>query len=182
MAGRSDRHSSRSAVARALKQPTRKAWAGPASFPTWSCSGRGMPSMSRRRDIWWALAPPFHPYHAWRGGLLSVALSEGRPSWVLPSVLPCGARTFLPGPWACARARSDGLSGSRARPCWRRGRCASTAIRPQLLPAPPLQPPQRRRPWRVRRALAWPPQNVRTRRSGAGSWGSSGSAGPAGGR
>ncbi len=111
----SDRHSSRSAVARALKQPTRKAVAGPTAFPIWSCSERGMPSMPRRRGIWWALAPPFHPYPApksagrpekglasfvpfWvRGGLLSVALSEGRPSWVLPSVLPCGARTFLSG-------------------------------------------------------------------------------------
>ncbi|CAK7042193.1 MAG: hypothetical protein DESF_01763 [Desulfovibrio sp.] len=31
------------------------------------------------------------------GGLLSVALSEGCPSWMLSSVLPCGARTFLPG-------------------------------------------------------------------------------------
>lgn len=48
-----------------------------------------------------------------RGGLLSVALSEGRPSWVLPSVLPCGARTFLSGP----KARSDGLSGSRVLTC-----------------------------------------------------------------
>ena len=47
------------------------------------------------------------------GGLLSVALSEGRPSWVLPSVLPCGARTFLSGP----KARSDGLSGSRELVC-----------------------------------------------------------------
>lgn len=104
-----DRHSSRSAIARALKQPTRKAWAGPAAFPIWSCSRRGMPSMPRHRGIWWALAPPFHPYRAKHGGLLSVALSEGRPSWVLPSVLPCGARTFLSGPMA----RSDGLSGSR---------------------------------------------------------------------
>src|SRR5947209_5396749 len=29
------------------------------------------------------------------GGLLSVALSAGRPAWALPSTLPCGARTFL---------------------------------------------------------------------------------------
>ncbi len=93
-----DRHSSRSAVARALKQPTRKAWVGPTAFPIWSCSRRGMPSMPRHRGIWWALAPPFHPYRAMRGGLLSVALSEGRPPWVLPSVLPCGARTFLTWP------------------------------------------------------------------------------------
>ena len=94
-----DRHSSRGTVTRTLKQPTRKAMVGPTTFPIWSCSKRGMPSMPRHRGIWWALTPPFHPYPAARrGGLLSVALSEGRPSWVLPSVLPCGARTFLPGP------------------------------------------------------------------------------------
>jgi hypothetical protein len=29
------------------------------------------------------------------GGLFSVALSAGRPAWVLPSTLPCGVRTFL---------------------------------------------------------------------------------------
>jgi len=29
------------------------------------------------------------------GGLLSVALSGDRSPWALPSVLPCGARTFL---------------------------------------------------------------------------------------
>ena len=40
--------------------------------------------------------PTVSPLPRMRGGLLSVALSEGRPSWVLPSVLPCGARTFLP--------------------------------------------------------------------------------------
>ena len=57
-----DRHSSRSAVARTLKQPTRKAVAGPAAFPIWSCSERGMPSMPRHRGIWWSLTPPFHPY------------------------------------------------------------------------------------------------------------------------
>ena len=57
-----DRHSSRSTVARTLKQPTRKAVAGPAAFPIWSCSERGMPSMPRHRGIWWSLTPPFHPY------------------------------------------------------------------------------------------------------------------------
>src|SRR5688572_13734773 len=29
------------------------------------------------------------------GGLFSVALSTGRPAWVLPSILPYGVRTFL---------------------------------------------------------------------------------------
>lgn len=57
--------------------------------------------------------PTVSPLPRMRGGLLSVALSEGLPSWVLPSVLPCGARTFLSGP----KARSDGLSGSRKLVC-----------------------------------------------------------------
>ena len=57
--------------------------------------------------------PTVSPLPPWGGGLLSVALSEGRPPWVLPSVLPCGARTFLSGP----KARSDGLSGSRELVC-----------------------------------------------------------------
>ena len=62
-----DRHSSRSAVAHTLKQPTRKASAGPAAFPIWSCSERGMPSMPCHHGIWWSLTPPFHPYPAEAG-------------------------------------------------------------------------------------------------------------------
>ncbi len=49
----------------------------------------------RSPDLWWALTPPFHPYRHGAGGVVSVALSAGHPAWVLPSVLPCGARTFL---------------------------------------------------------------------------------------
>jgi len=30
--------------------------------PIWSCSERGLPSITRHRAIWWALTPPFHPY------------------------------------------------------------------------------------------------------------------------
>src|SRR3954454_17330419 len=42
------------------------------------------------------LPDPADPCFAPRsGGLLSVALSAGRPAWALPSTLPCGARTFL---------------------------------------------------------------------------------------
>ncbi len=44
----------------------------------------------------WALTPPFHPYRTnLSGGLFSVALSVPCGTWVLPSALPCGARTFL---------------------------------------------------------------------------------------
>jgi hypothetical protein len=39
------------------------------------------------------------------GGLFSVALSAGHPAWALPSILPCGVRTFLgPAPVAGAAA------------------------------------------------------------------------------
>lgn len=43
-----------------------------------------------------------------KGGLLSVALSGDHSPWELPSVLPCGARTFLPG----HEGRGDDLSDS----------------------------------------------------------------------
>src|SRR5882724_10651189 len=50
------------------------------------------------------------------GGLLSVALSAGRPAWALPSTLPCGARTFL-------SPVRDGAAVARptARPFYSRG-------------------------------------------------------------
>src|SRR5438445_1341510 len=41
------------------------------------------------------LLDPATDFAARSGGLLSVALSAGRPAWALPSTLPCGARTFL---------------------------------------------------------------------------------------
>ena len=37
------------------------------------------------------------------GGLFSVALSRDRSRWTLSSVLPCEARTFLPGPYGPRR-------------------------------------------------------------------------------
>ena len=42
---------------------------------------------------------PIKPH---RSGLFSVALSRNHFHWELPSVLPCGARTFLPGTNAAA--------------------------------------------------------------------------------
>ena len=39
--------------------------------------------------------PTVSPLPPKGGGLFSVALSEDHPSWALPSVLPCEARTFL---------------------------------------------------------------------------------------
>src|SRR6266851_3841383 len=50
----------------------------------------------------WALTPPFHPYliaplrrSARPGGNFLWHFPSGRPDWVLPSALLCGARTFL---------------------------------------------------------------------------------------
>jgi len=48
------------------------------------------------------------------GGLLSVALSTGRPAWELPSTLPYGARTFLDTLTGTAAARP---TASQVCPC-----------------------------------------------------------------
>ena len=104
-----DRHSSRGTVTRTLKQPTRKAMVGPTTFPIWSCSKRGMPSMPRHRGIWWALTPPFHPYPAQGGAVCFL--------WRCPRVAPpgcypafCPVEPGLSSPGLAAR--SDGLSDS----------------------------------------------------------------------
>jgi len=64
-----------------LKRPTRRPWAGhPYRPPIWSCSGWGLPSYPGHPGYWWALTPPFHPYHTEkRGGIFSVALSFSSP-------------------------------------------------------------------------------------------------------
>ena len=68
-------HSSGSAVTIALKRPTRKHRGPRLRFPTWSCSGWGLPSRSVLPPARCALTAPFHPYLAKPGGILSVALS-----------------------------------------------------------------------------------------------------------
>lgn len=81
-------------------EPGTQALRAAASFPIWSCSGRGFPSGRIRIRTRWALTPPFHPYLL-PGGLLSVALSfprhmvRGIP--LLRDSLLCGVRTFLSG-------------------------------------------------------------------------------------
>jgi hypothetical protein len=102
-------HLSTVAVADDLMRPTwcsaghlARAGSGepPRIAPAWPCSGRGSPGRRRRRRRRCALTAPFHPYHAPGeagpfGGLLSVARAARRRAWGLPSVLPCGVRTFL---------------------------------------------------------------------------------------
>lgn len=104
-AGARDRHSSRRAVACPLKQPTRKVWPGqpPSLFglaPDGVCRACRVTTASGGLLLHrFTLTRPVRDRP---GGLLSVALSEGRPSWTLSSVLPCGARTFLSGPMPAA--------------------------------------------------------------------------------
>src|SRR5207247_3242677 len=58
-----------------------------------------------------ALTPASAASRQRRGRSVSVALSAGRPAWVLPSTLPCGVRTFLDLP-----PRHRGRSAAAARP------------------------------------------------------------------
>ena len=63
--------------------------------------------MSPRR--WWALTPPFHPYHRRLRRVSPLAVSflchfpSAFAAWDFPSVLPCGVRTFLERPREGAR-------------------------------------------------------------------------------
>jgi len=60
-------------------------WPGqPWRPPIWPCSGRGLPSLPRRRGNWWALAPPFHPC------LRLCAASAVCFLWHFPGIAPPG--------------------------------------------------------------------------------------------
>lgn len=76
-------HSSGTDIAARLERPTRGHWPGrPWHPPIWSCSGRGLPSLPRRRGNWWALTPPFHPYPGRTGAVCFL--------WHFPRVTPAG--------------------------------------------------------------------------------------------
>lgn len=66
--------------------------------PIWPCSTWGLPSCRRHRRHWWALTPPFHPYHpgARERTPLRVAVSF---LWHWPGVSPTG-RYPARGPWS----------------------------------------------------------------------------------
>jgi len=79
-----DNHSSGTAVADCIVQPTREpvqARCGrnpPTYSPIWSCSGWGLPCRGVLPPARCALTAPFHPYrHKRAGGIFSVALSMG---------------------------------------------------------------------------------------------------------
>jgi len=89
--------------------------------PIWPCTGWGLPSCRCHHRHWWALTSPFHPYPPplklrWasppsvlipiRGEALPKPWRRqavcslwhfpwGHPRSALPTILPCGARTFL---------------------------------------------------------------------------------------
>src|SRR3954451_2031006 len=65
------------------------------------CFGRGLPSRPGRPGRWWSLAPPFHPYRSPRTAAVCSLwhCPADHSGWVLPTALPCGARTFL-GTWS----------------------------------------------------------------------------------
>jgi hypothetical protein len=80
----------------------------------------GLPSRPGRPSRWWALTPPFHPYlcalaFAWSPSAVCFLLHcpSGRPAWVLPSVMPCGVRTFLDHEWPRSSYRLAHVNGSQ---------------------------------------------------------------------
>ncbi len=80
--------------------PERNSETGYLFAPIRPCSKWGLPCRARRRVARWALTPPFHPCpQREKSRPLAVCslwhFPSGRPAWGLPSILPCGARTFL---------------------------------------------------------------------------------------
>ena len=80
--------------------PEHNSETGHLSAPIRPCSKWGLPCRARRRATRWALTPPFHPCPLRESSRPLAVCSlwhfpSGRPAWVLPSISPCGARTFL---------------------------------------------------------------------------------------
>ncbi len=116
-------HPSGAAVAGSLVRPTREHRTGrpqtlaqeaenSGTLPSWPCSGWGLPSRPGHPGRWWSLTPPFHPYlpgrpgaGPWEAVCFLWHCPAGHPGSVLPTTLPCGARTFLT---ACRAARPPG--------------------------------------------------------------------------
>src|SRR5215208_1879343 len=94
-------HPSRPSIPRRLEQRTRPLGGQPRTGPVrLAPDGVWQAVVSPRR--WWALTPPFHPYHRRLRRVLSpLAVSflchfpSAFAAWDFPSVLPCGVRTFL---------------------------------------------------------------------------------------
>ena len=91
--GRSSLSATRCRAAPAAYPGTRRA---ASSSPVWPCSGRGLPCGSRHRDPGGLLHHPFTLTAAEAVAVCSLwhCLAD-HSGWVLPTALPCGARTFL---------------------------------------------------------------------------------------
>ena len=109
-------------IGRAALKRSRRKRTPTVPLPSWPCSGWGLPSRPGRPGRWWSLTPPFHPYlpgpASGRTGAAVCFLwhcPAGHPGSVLPTTLPCGARTFLTAhraarpPGRLARHRKDML-------------------------------------------------------------------------
>ena len=97
-----DGHLSGMPVTRHLKRPTRRSGdAGSISLLIWSCSGRGLPCPGCHQPSGGLLPHPFTLACSRRIGTSAVCFLRHFPSpygaLALPSVLPYGVRTFLPG-------------------------------------------------------------------------------------
>ena len=109
-------------IGRAALKRSRRKRTPAVPLPSWPCSGWGLPSRPGYPGRWWSLTPPFHPYlpgpARGRTGAAVCFLwhcPAGHPGSVLPTTLPCGARTFLTAhraarpPGRLARHRKDML-------------------------------------------------------------------------
>jgi hypothetical protein len=89
--------------------------------PVRPCSGRGLHSRPDHSGRWWSLTPPFHPHPPLPRRAVCSLLHclAGRPGWVLPTALLCGARTFLdaasPGGSTAARPSCRPIRGDESR-------------------------------------------------------------------
>ena len=107
-----DNHSSGTAVADCLKQPTRESARNrrrpfQAYSPIWSCSGRGLPCRELLPVARCALTAPFHPYRPRPAVYFLWHFPWAHAPQALPGALSEGARTFL-----CGRNCSDCLANS----------------------------------------------------------------------
>ena len=90
-------HSSRTAVACRLKRPTREHRAGrPYGSPIRSCSGWGLPCPPCHQGSGELLPRLFTLTCRSRRYVFCGTFLRGRPQSPLATILPCGARTFLP--------------------------------------------------------------------------------------
>src|SRR5438477_5896751 len=88
-------HLSTTPIARRLQRPIPEGSASHLIALLFGLAPGGVCLAGRSPGRRWALAPPFHPYRVAPAVSFLWHFPSGCPDWVLPSALPCGARTFL---------------------------------------------------------------------------------------